>query len=59
MKKILNINDLYQAIQDRTEIYHESNGKKFKFDVVRVLNTKFIELITMIKDGKLFIDNEY
>ncbi|MFA5207513.1 MAG: hypothetical protein WC428_02535 [Candidatus Paceibacterota bacterium] len=54
MKKILSLNELQTAINNRWEFKQDVNGKTYELSVVFVLNMKLIELITMIKEGRLF-----
>jgi hypothetical protein len=59
MKKILSLSEVQTAINNRWEFHQNVNGKTYGLSVVFVLNMKLIELITMIKEGRLFYTPEY
>lgn len=56
MKEIKTINELLNVIRDRKSIFHEVNGKKYEFHIVRVLQTPLGDLMQQVKDGFLFYD---
>jgi len=56
MKEIKTINELLNVIRDRKSIFHEVNGKKYEFHIVRVLQTPLGDLMKHVKDGFLFYD---
>jgi len=59
MKKILSLNEVQTAINNRLEFHQDVNGKIYEISVVFVLNMKLIELITMIKEGNLYYSPEH
>jgi len=58
MKQIKTIDELLNVIRSaqQNSIYHEVNGKKYKFDVVRVLQTPLGDLMQNVRDGLLYYD---
>ena len=58
MKQIKTIDELLNVIRSAQQdgIYHEVGGKKYKFDVVRVLQTPLGDLMQNVRDGLLYYD---
>jgi hypothetical protein len=58
MKQIKTIDELLNLIRSTQQngIYHEINGKKYKFDVVRVLQIPLGDLMQDVRDGLLYYD---
>jgi hypothetical protein len=58
MKQIKTANELLNVIcsAQQDSIYHEIGGKKYKFDVSRVLQTPLGDLMQNIRDGLLYYD---
>lgn len=58
MKQIKTANELLNVIcsAQQNGIYHEIGGKKYKFDVVRVLQTPLGDLMQNVRDGLLYYD---
>jgi hypothetical protein len=58
MKQIKTANELLNVIcsAQQDSIYHEIDGKKYKFDVSRVLQTPLGDLMQNIRDGLLYYD---
>ena len=58
MKQIKTIDELLDVIRSAQQdsIYHEVNGKKYRFDVVSVLQTPLGDLMQNVRDGLLYYD---
>ena len=58
MKQIKTIYELLDVIRSAQQdsIYHEVNGKKYRFDVVSVLQTPLSDLMQNVRDGLLYYD---
>lgn len=56
MKEIKTVNELLSALREKKSIYHEVNGKKYEFNVVRILQTTLGDLIQYVADGNLYYD---
>lgn len=58
MEQIKTIHELLNVIKStqKDSIYHEVDGKKYKFDVITVLQTPLGDLMLNIRDGLLYCD---
>jgi len=58
MKQIKTIDELLNVIRSshQDSIYHEVSGKKYKFNVVNVLQTPLGDLMQNVRDGLLYYD---
>ena len=56
MKKVLSLNEVYEVIESQGEMqaYQDINGHKYKIDYVNLLQMKLIDIITLIKEQRLF-----
>ena len=55
MKQVYNINTITNNIQDSDiQFYQKLNGQFYKLDMITILNTKLIDLITWVKEQRLF-----
>jgi hypothetical protein len=53
MKKIISLSDLESFI-DKLDIYQDVNGKAEEVNIIDLLQLPFIDVISLIKKGKLF-----
>jgi hypothetical protein len=60
MKKVLSIDKITSNIQDSdVQFYQKLNGEYYRLDMVTILNTKLIDLMTWIKEQRLFYQSPY
>lgn len=61
MKKVLSLNEIYTIVESQGEIllYQKISGKMYKIDYVNLLQTKLIDIISLIKERKLYKSSEY
>jgi hypothetical protein len=59
MKKVLSLSEVQTAINNKWEFYEDLNGKMYEISFITVLQMKLIDLIVMIKEGKLYYQSEY
>ena len=58
MKTILTLNELMTAITNKQDLYQEIGGKKYIISFITIMGMTFLNVITMIKEKKLFYDSE-
>jgi hypothetical protein len=60
MKKVLSIDKITSNIQDSdVQFYQKLNGEYYRLDMVTILNTKLIDLMTWIKEQRLFYQSPF
>jgi hypothetical protein len=59
MKKVLSLSDVQTAINNQWKFYQDVQGKTYELDFVFVLQMKLIDIITMMKEGRLFYQTDY
>jgi len=58
MKKVLTLEELNHLNFDNDIEYHkEIGGRFYKLDIITLLQMKLIDVLTLIKQQKLFITN--
>lgn len=59
MKKVPSLQILVNAIHGKSDFQQDVNGKMYHLDFVSLLNMRLIDLIQMVKEGKLYYDEYY
>lgn len=59
MKQVKNLSEVVNAIDNKLDLYEMINGHKYKVDTIRLLQNTFINVLSQIKNGTLYIDYEY
>ena len=56
MKKVLNLNEVYTILDSRGELvaYQDINGHKYEIDYVNFLQMKLIDIMSLIKEQRLY-----
>ena len=59
MKKVISLNNLSLAIQNKWDFHQEISGKKFNLHLVSLLSMPLIDIINMINEGTLYYTPDF
>ena len=62
MRKITNMQQLVDIIENREDVYQEVNGRianETKVDFVTLLRMRLIDLMDLIKNGQLYYSSDH
>lgn len=58
-RKVKSLSEIEVAINNKSDFQQEIQGKMYELSIVRMLSMSLIEIIQMMKEGRLYIDSEY
>ena len=59
MTKIKTVSELIKAFENKQNLFEEINGRKYNLNFILVLQKPLINIMTRIKQGKLYYNNEH
>ncbi len=59
MKKVTNLQHVQDIINRKEDFYQDVNGRTYNVSFITILGMKLLDIITMIKEGRLFYQPEH